>query len=149
VRLFSKKHFFTPQENEQILMAIREAEEMTSGEIRLFVEHRCRFMDPMDRAMEVFAKLKMQHTALRNGVLLYVALKDRQFAILGDEGIHRMVGDDYWKRQAAELKNCFREGRMTEGMARCIREIGQSLKQYFPHRPDDENELPDGIVFGK
>lgn len=149
MRLFSKKAFFTPGENEQILAAIREAENMTSGEVRLFVEHRCRFINPMDRALEVFARLKMQHTAARNGVLLYVALKDRQFAILGDEGIHRVVGDDFWKKQAAELKKRFSEGKMTEGMSECIREIGRSLKQYFPHDPGDENELPDGIVFGK
>ena len=96
MRLFKKKEFFTEAENQQIVQAIREAERMTSGEIRVFVEHRCRFVDAMDRAFEVFTKLQMDHTKYRNGVLIYVAIRDRQFAILGDEGINLKTGAHFW-----------------------------------------------------
>ncbi|HEX5551643.1 MAG TPA: TPM domain-containing protein [Chitinophagaceae bacterium] len=149
MRLFKKKEFFTEAESEEIVEAIREAERMTSGEVRLFVEHRCQFVNAMDRALEVFAKLQMQQTQHRNGVLVYIAIKDRQFAILGDEGIHQKVGENFWKGQAAGLRNCFREGKVVEGIARCIREIGASLQHHFPYESDDDNELPDNIVYGK
>lgn len=149
VRLFKKKDFFTEAENQAIVNAIREAERMTSGEIRVFVEHRCRFVNAMDRAYEVFAKLQMQHTKYRNGVLLYVAIKDRQFAILGDEGIHAKVGDHFWNSQAADLRKHFAASRFVEGISGCARAIGASLQQYFPYESDDENELPDDILFGR
>lgn len=147
--LFKKKTFFTEAENEQIVQAIREAEQMTSGEVRIYVEGRCRFVDAMDRAKELFLKSQMQNTKQRNGVLLYVALKDRQFAILGDEGIHQKVGDGFWKNEAATLRKSFIEKKYAEGIARVAKEIGASLKKYFPYQSDDEDELPNDIIFGK
>lgn len=132
-----------------MIVAIREAERMTSGEIRVFVESHCRFVHAMDRALEVFDKLQMHHTQNRNGVLLYVALKDRQFAILGDEGIHQIVGDSFWQKQLAELRAYFGQGRFVEGIAQCVRAIGGSLQQHFPYQSDDDNELPDDIVYGR
>jgi uncharacterized membrane protein len=149
VRLFRRKDIFTEEENQQVVLAIREAERMTSGEIRVFVENRCRFVNAMDRAVEVFDKLQMYQTQNRNGVLVYVALKDHQFAILGDEGIHRKVGDSFWQKQLAELGQYFGKGRFVEGISRCVREIGASLQEHFPYQSDDENELPDNIVYGR
>lgn len=102
----------------------------------------------MERAEELFFQLNMQHTGDRNGVLVYVALKDRQFAILGDEGIHKKVGDHFWKKQAAGMREAFREKQYVDGIATAVRSIGESLKTYFPHQPDDENELPDDIIYG-
>jgi len=149
VRLFKKKEFFTEAENQQIVQAIREAERMTSGEIRVFVEHRCSFVDAMDRAFEVFTKLQMHRTKYRNGVLVYVAIRDRQFAILGDEGINLKTGAHFWNAQAAVMRSHFSANRFVEGISECTRSIGEVLQQYFPYESDDENELPDDIVFGR
>lgn len=146
---FKKKTFFSEEEKERIVQAIRQAERMTSGEVRVFVESRCRFVDPMDRATEVFDKLEMQKTRQHNGVVLYVAMEDRQFAIYGDTGIHQKVGMDFWKQQAQNLKGFFSKGEFVVGIAQCVKEIGASLETYFPYESDDENELPDDIVFGK
>ncbi|GAA4310956.1 TPM domain-containing protein [Compostibacter hankyongensis] len=142
------KSLFSPAEDERLVAAIREAERMTSGEIRLYVESHCSFVDPMDRAREVFAGLNMQHTRDHNGVLVYLALKDRQFAIYGDEGMHRKVGEDFWKEQALQLLSFLRKGAMVEGLETCVKAVGVSLREHFPYEPDDENELPDDIVFG-
>ena len=98
---FFKKDFFTEEEKLQIIEAVRNAERMTSGEVRVFVENRCSYMDAIDRAKEIFAELKMHETNDRNAVLLYIALKDKQLAIFGDEGIHSKLGTDYWQ---AEVK---------------------------------------------
>jgi len=86
--------------NQQIVAAIGQAERQTSGEIRVFVESRCRFVNPLDRAAEVFTGLKMDQTAQRNAVLVYVALKDRQLALYGDKGIHEKVGDAFWNTRS-------------------------------------------------
>lgn len=149
MHLFKKKPFFNEAQSQEIIRSIKEAERMTSGEIRVFVEHHCRFVNAMDRAFEIFGKLQMHQTKHHNAVLLYLALKDRQFAILGDEGIHQKVGDDFWKQELADLKKYFRENRFVDGIANCVLEIGESLKQYFPYESDNEDELPDDIVYGR
>lgn len=149
MRLFKKKEFFTEAENRQIVQAIRDAERMTSGEIRVFVEHRCRFVHAVDRAMEVFAKLQMQQTQNRNGVLVYVAVRDHQFAILGDDGIHQKVGSGFWDRQAAIMRQHFSSNRFVEGISACVSSIGEALQRYFPYESDDQNELPDDVVYGR
>ena len=87
-----KKEFFTPEEKQQLVEAINQAEQRTSGEVRVFIESKCRFVDALDRAQEIFFKLKMQETEQRNATLIYVAVKDRQAAVYGDEGIHVKVG---------------------------------------------------------
>ncbi|HVI46277.1 MAG TPA: TPM domain-containing protein [Chitinophaga sp.] len=146
---FKRKEIFSESEKNRLVQAIRVAERLTSGEIRLFVENHCSYVNPMDRARDVFKSLGMEKTKQRNGVLLYIALKDQQFAILGDQGIHEKVGDDFWVKEATLLTDHFQDGRIIEGMEECIREIGESLRTHFPHEAgSDENELPDDIVFG-
>ena len=103
----------------------------------------------MERAKELFLQLNMEKTKRRNGVILYIALKDRQFAILGDKGIHEKVGNEFWKHEAALLISYFTKGEIVNGIDACIREIGESLCRYFPFEGDDENELPDDIVIGR
>src|SRR6195952_4734570 len=98
-----KKEFFSPADNEKMVEAIRNAEMRTSGEVRVFVESRCRFVDPMDRALEIFTNLKMGETENRNAVLLYVALKDRQLAVYGDKGIHEKVGNEFWNTAVKKI----------------------------------------------
>lgn len=147
---FKKKEFFSPEGSEQIVNAIRNAEKQTSGEVRVFVESKCRFMDPLDRALEIFADLKMENTQYRNAVLLYVALKDRQLAVFGDKGIHEKVGNDYWNNAVKKILSHFNKDDYAGGISNCVTEIGESLKYYFPYNnEEDKNELPDDIIFGK
>ncbi|WP_343669034.1 TPM domain-containing protein [Chitinophaga sp.] len=149
MRLFPKKELLTEAEKQQLVQAIRNAERMTSGEIRVFVESRCKFVDPIDRAQEIFVQLGLEKTRLRNAVLLYFALKDRQYAIAGDKGIHEKVGQDFWKEKAQSMLTFFANDQVVKGIETCIGEIGQALCIHFPHEGDDINELPDDIVVGR
>lgn len=148
--LFKKKPLFDEAQQQRIVAAIQAAEQCTSGEIRVFVESRCRYVDPLDRATEVFATLHMERTAARNGVLVYVALKDRQLALLGDRGIHEKVGQAFWQQQVKNILAHFNKADYAGGIAGVVTEIGHALEQHFPYdRGTDTNELPDDIVFGK
>ena len=131
--------------------AIRAAEEQTTGEIRVFVEARCAYMDAMDRAKELFTQLGMESTERRNAVLLYLATEDHQFAIFGDVEIYaRAGGPAFWQEAASNLQRDLRAGEMEEGLVRCIETLGSALARHFPYDPAvTKNELPDEIVFGK
>ncbi|HEY4335642.1 MAG TPA: TPM domain-containing protein [Puia sp.] len=148
--LFKRKPLFDKGQQQVIVEAIQAAEKCTSGEIRVFVESRCRYVSPLDRATEVFARLNMQRTTARNGVLVYVALKDRQLAILGDQGIHQKVGQEFWNEQVRNILSHFNKADYAGGIASVVTEIGHALESNFPYdRSTDTNELPDDIVFGK
>lgn len=145
-----KKHFFSEEENEMIVQAIRDTEHRTSGEVRVFIESKCRFMDALDRAQEIFAELKMENTEYRNGVLFYVALKDRQLAIFADGGIHSAAGEQYWKEAVNSILTHFNKDNYADGIREGILKIGEALATHFPYDKNvDKNELPDEIVFGK
>lgn len=145
-----EKQFFTTEEKERITQAVRDAERMTSGEVRVFIESRCRYVDALDRAAEIFFNLKMDQTTDRNGVLLYAAMQDHQLAVFGDEGIHTKVGAEYWNREVKMLIGNFNKSNYAEGIRQCVIDIGDALHKYFPYNNDtDKNELPDDIVFGK
>ncbi|MEP7259012.1 MAG: TPM domain-containing protein [Flavitalea sp.] len=147
---FRKRGFFSAEDNNRIVEAIREAEKRTSGEVRVYIESRCRFVDPLLRAAEVFWNLKMDHTEFRNATLLYVAMKDHQFAIFADQGIHAKLGETFWKSQVAEMSVHFREQHYIDALAEVIKDLGTALQLNFPYDPNtDKNELPDDIVFGK
>jgi len=148
--LFKKSEdFFSEKEKEQIVAAIQQAEKRTSGEIRVFVESRCRFVNPLDRAAELFFGLKMDKTEQRNGVLVYVAIKDKQLAVYGDEGIHQKVGEKFWQTAVAKMIQLFKGKNYGDGLAGIVTEIGNALQEHFPYTDDDKNELPDDIIFGK
>ena len=148
--LFRKKDFFTTEEKQQITDAIRSAEKMTSGEVRVFVESKCSYMDAIDRAAELFFQLQMQKTEARNAVLVYVAMKDRQLAVFGDEGIHQKVGDEYWNTEIKKMITNFNKANYAAGISEVVHDIGEALTKHFPYNNDtDKNELPDDIVFGK
>jgi uncharacterized membrane protein len=145
-----RKEFFSPDEQERIVNAIRLAEQQTSGEIRVYTESRCRFVDPLDRAAEVFWGLKMDMTKDRNGVLVYIAMKDRQFAILADQGIHEKVGQAFWNAEVSVMKKHFSNALPADAIEAVISDVGQALRTHFPYdRATDKNELPDDLVFGK
>lgn len=141
-------NFFTRDQKEQIKQAIARAELNTSGEIRLHVENRCK-IDVLDCAAGWFEKLKMHRTDKRNGVLFYLAVKDRKFAIIGDAGINAVTPDNFWDSIKAEVLAHFSENKFAEGLIKGIDMAGEQLKTHFPYQSDDKNELSDEISFGK
>ncbi len=146
----SRKLFFTTEENDRVVNAIREAEKSTSGEIRVYIESRCRFVDPLHRAEEIFWGLKMDQTAHKNSVLLYVAMKDHQFSIFADKGIHEKLGVDFWKTEIEKMTLHFRGNHYIDALILVIGDIGNALQLHFPYDgKSDKNELPDDIVFGR
>lgn len=150
IPFFSRKEFFTEAEKQQIVEAVQSAEKRTSGEIRVYVESHCRYVNPVDRAAEVFGILKMEQTAARNGVLVYIAVKDRQLALFGDKGIHEKVGDVFWNEKVMQILSHFSKTNYADGISGVVSEIGEALRLNFPYDKDnDKNELPDDIVFGK
>ena len=150
IPFFRRKDFFSETEKQLIVSSIQAAERQTSGEIRVFVESRCKYVNPLDRATEIFAGLKMEETAARNGVLVYVALKDKQLALFGDKGIHEKVGAEFWNKEVKLILSHFNRADYAAGIAHVVEEIGEALRTHFPYDKDgDINELPDDIVFGK
>ena len=144
----SARDFFTGDDKKAIEDAIREAESNTSGEIRVHIENKCKG-EVLDRAAFLFRKLGMEKTQLRNGVLFYLALKNREFAILGDRGINAVVPENFWDDIAAMMAAKFKEGKFREGLVQGILQAGEHLKKHFPHQKDDVNELSDEISFGE
>jgi uncharacterized membrane protein len=142
------KSIFNSKESEKIVNAIRQAETNTSGEIRVHIENHCPDKNVLDRAARVFADLKMHKTELRNGVLIYLAIKDHKFAILGDAGINAVVPPNFWDSLKDEMLALFKQKKYTEGLITGILKAGQQLKAHFPYQEDDINELSDDISFG-
>ena len=148
--LFKKREFFSAADKAQIVDAIRMAEKETSGEIRIFVESNNPFMDPLDRAKEIFFQLKMENTQERNAVLLYIAMDDHELALFADEGIYQRAGATYWDNSVKQMISFFTKENISNGIETCVQQIGATLKSEFPYKADtDKNELPDDIVFGK
>ncbi len=144
------KEFFIESDKQRIVEAVKQAERRTSGEVRVFVESHCRFVDAIDRAAEIFFNLQMEKTDFRNGVLVYVATKDKQVAIFGDEGIHTRVNKKFWDAEVKKMLFQFRNDNIPEGIIAVIHDIGEVLYQHFPYdSATDKNELPDDIVFGR
>ncbi|MBV5334915.1 MAG: TPM domain-containing protein, partial [Sulfuricurvum sp.] len=140
--------FFSKEEKKQITDAIAEAEMNTSGEIRLHMEGNCK-IDVLDRAAYVFEKLKMHETTQRNGVLFYLAVHDRKFAIIGDGGINQVVPTNFWDEIKETMLGFFKEGKFTDGLSKGILMAGEQLKANFPYHHQDVNELSDEISFDK
>lgn len=142
----SARSFFSKEERQKIVAAIKEAELNTSGEIRVHIENHCKGQ-VLDRAAATFKKLKMERTTSRNGVLIYLATKDHKFAIIGDEGINRVVEREFWNDIKDDMSQLFKSNRFTEGIIKGILRCGEKLKTYFPYQKDDINELSDEISF--
>lgn len=140
---------FTSEQKKRIKAAIEEAELNTSGEIRVHLENHCKTENVLDRAAQVFAELNMHKTEARNGVLVYMAIKDHQFAIIGDGGINAQVEDDFWDVTKEKMVKHFKEGDLTQGIVDGVLCAGERLKEFFPYQKDDQNELSDDISFGK
>ena len=134
------------EEDHRVVEAIRQAELNTSGEIKVHIENHCRG-DVEGRSLFVFNRLKLNETKLRNGVLIYLAVKDHKFAILGDEGINDVVGNGFWNDVKDLMQSRFKENRIAEGLEEGIMRCGEKLKTFFPYQSDDINEIPDEISY--
>jgi len=145
--VFFKKQLFNAEQKEQIVAAIRQAENVTSGEIKVHLEARCA-KEPMARALEVFHQLGVHKTEQKNGVLIYLAWKDKKFAIVGDSGINKVVPGNFWDGTKEIMKSHFAKGDFLQGIIVAIQETGVHLEKYFPHHDDDKNELSDEISEG-
>ena len=142
------KDFLTKEQQEAVVAAVMAAEKATSGEIRVHIESKCDG-DPKIGALRTFHKLKMDRTAARNGVLVYVACESKKFAVIGDKGINNLVPDGFWKDVVAKMGAHFSQSDFAGGLVEGIAMIGEKLKVYFPYQADDVNELSDDISFGE
>jgi uncharacterized membrane protein len=138
--------FFTKEQQALIRNAIKEAEASTSGEIRVHIETSLS-EDVLDRAAWIFNKIGMHRTEERNGVLFYLAVGNRKFAVIGDGGINARVPDEFWNDIRSVIEKYFSEEKFAEGLVEGIIMTGSQLKEYFPHKASDINELPDDISF--
>ena len=134
------------EEDRRVVEAIKQAELNTSGEIKVHIENYCRG-DVEERSLVVFNRLKLNETKLHNGVLIYLAARDHKFAILGDEGINKVVEDGFWNDVKDLMMNYFKEGRFADGLEQGIQRCGEKLKNYFPCQSDNTNEIPDDISY--
>jgi len=142
--LMEVEQFLNDQQEQEVINAIRQAEKNTSGEIRVHFE-KSLDQDALKRAQEVFFQLEMDKTMFKNGVLFYVAVDDHQFAIIGDEGIDKLVPNDFWESVRDEVITEFVKGNHSKGLVLGILHAGEKLKEYFPYGDKDENELSDEI----
>jgi uncharacterized membrane protein len=132
------------ESNQKIVEAIKVAEKDTSGEIRVHIQKKAKG-DIFDLAKEKFDKLGMAATEQKNGVLIFIAMQDRQFAILGDEGINECVPDDFWNETVDKMKEFFKKGDFAGGVEAGVLSAGKALLEFFPYQKDDINELSDEV----
>ena len=138
--------FFTKAEEQEIVQAIRKAEQETSAEIRVHLEDKMHADNAQERVIELFYELEMNKTAQQNGVLFYFSLQNKVFAIYGDRGIDRKVPLDFWQHITSGIVHSFKQGEYLDGLIKGIETVGKSLKQYFPYdKNTDQNELSDEI----
>jgi uncharacterized membrane protein len=139
--------FLTSEEEQEIISAIRIAEQNTSGEIRVHIESKTK-LEHYKRALEVFHLLKMDTTKDANAVLIYVAVNDKKFVIYGDQGIHKVVAKDFWNTTKDAIQNQFKKGDFKQGIVDGILQAGNELKHHFPWQTDDKDELSNEVSKG-
>lgn len=135
-----------PFDKSQIEQAIFQLEQQTSAELRVYIEPHLQNAPILDRTLQIFDELGMKQTQLRNAVLIYIAYKDHQCSVLGDEGIHQFVGNEFWHQTHTAMVAEFKQGKHTEAVLVAIHLIGAKLAKYFPIQPDDINELPNEVI---
>ncbi len=142
-------HFkFSQNDKNRILEAIQDAEKQTSGEIRVHADSKCSG-DPIQTAISHFERLKMHETKDRNGVLIYIATRDRKLAIIGDQNINEKVSSDYWETTKNNLITAFKKGEYVNGITVAIADVGEKLKAHFPYLSDDTDELANDLSIGE
>lgn len=148
MRTFKPNKFLTKEEKEKIIAAIKEAELATSGEIRVHLEKNTP-APVLERAKELFFQLGLDKTEQKNGVLIYLATRGKLFAIVGDEGINKVVPVGFWDEIRDIMQKRFKEDKFVEGLEEAIKRVGEKLRAYFPYQTNDKNECPDEISEGK
>ena len=141
------EEFLTPEQEQEIISAIRTAEKNTSGEIRVHIESKSN-LEHYERALEVFHLLKMDNTKDANAVLIYVAVLDKKFVIYGDKGINKVVPKDFWDATKNTIQNQFKSGNFKQGIVDGILKAGEELQVHFPWQTNDEDELSNEISKG-
>ncbi|MEG1635191.1 MAG: TPM domain-containing protein [Rikenellaceae bacterium] len=139
--------FINKEEEKRLIAAIKSAELGSSAEIKVHIDKYCKG-NPLDEAVRWFLKLKMEQTKDRNGVLIYVAYKDKKVAIIGDKGINALIGETFWDSTYHLMREQFKKGNICEGLCDAIGNVSKKLKQFFPYATDDVNELSDDISYG-
>jgi uncharacterized membrane protein len=137
--------FLKQLRHNDIVAAIREAEKKTSGELRVFISRKP-VADAVAAAQAHFLQMGMERTRERNGVLIFVAPRSRQFAVIGDRGVHERCGESFWRELATEMSGHFAKSEFTTGIVSGLNKAGELLARHFPRRPDDVNELPDEVA---
>lgn len=141
----SPKEFLGKIDEPRLVSAITDAEARSSGEIRVYISHRDR-VDALAYAQARFVKLGMTKTAQRNGILIYFAPISRQFAIVGDVGIHEKCGEVFWREVASRMEPLLKAGQYTDAIIEAVREVGGLLERHFPRQGGDRNELPNKVI---
>jgi uncharacterized membrane protein len=139
------KHFIDRLDDDKVVAAIANAEQSTSGEIRVFIAHRHK-ADTLSAAQTCFLKLGMDRTRHRNAVLVYFAPHEQQFAIYGDAAMHKQCGDQFWQDITAQIAPLLKAHQFTEAVVLAVRRIGEALSRHFPRAPGDKHEQPNSIV---
>jgi uncharacterized membrane protein len=139
------KEFLNHLDDRRIVEAIRKAERVSSGEIRVYISHK-QVQDVISEAKVHFLRLGMQKTKRRNAVLIYIAPRSRNFAIIGDVGVHSQCGDNFWRDTATVMESHLKQNRFTDAVVAAVEEVGSVLAAHFPRQPDDRNELPDDVI---
>lgn len=139
------RDFLNQLRHDNIVAAIRAAEHRTSGEIRVFISRKP-VEEPVAAAQTAFVRLRMDKTRERNAVLIFLAPRTHKFAVIGDAGVHEKCGDVFWQELAKAMTDYFRRSEFTQGILHGIKKAGELLAEHFPRRPDDRNQLPDGVA---
>lgn len=141
--------FFSKEDKQRIVEAIKQAEKLCSGEIRVHFDEDCE-IDPLDRAVEIFDYLDMKKTKFRNGVLFYLSLEDQKFAVIGDAGINNIVGQEFWHEIRDIVLEDFKVFDFCGGLVKGIEKVGSALAHNFPYEQKGAlNELTDEISYNK
>ena len=141
-----------PFDKKQIEAAIVNLEKQSSAELRVYIERKIPLtssISDLERALQVFTLLEMEKTVARNGVLIYIAFKDHKCSVIGDQGIHQYVGDEFWRQICDTMISHFKQKKYNEGIVNAIECIGEELALHFPHQPNDCDELPNEVVINE
>ncbi len=142
------EEFLTKEQENRVVKAIARAENQTSGEVRVHIEHQCT-IEPLERAAAVFHDLGMDETERQNGVIIYIASEDHKAAVYAGKGIHKQVEENFWNDVLQILLNHFKKGEYESGIEEAVVKVGHKLRELFPYQRGTVNELPDEISYNK
>ena len=144
-RSMRTRHFLNAVDRDKILSAIAKAEKRTTGEIFVFVSHK-NVADALAEATRCFKKFKMDRTALRNDVLIFVAPRSHSFAVVGDIGVHAKCGEDFWNEVVEAMRPRLQHGDFTDALVHGIEKVGSLLADQFPAAAGDRKHHSGGVA---